>query len=277
MNKINNLNKNKIYDCITFFNENFITNVRFEILNSVVDFFIICESIYDHKGKKKKINFKLKNTKFKNKIIHIIVKDKFLKPTNSWRNQALQREKIFEGLENCKEDDYIMFSDPDEIPNPSLLKNFSLKKKYGIFLQKHYVYKINLQNQYEDPWEGTRITKKKNLFSIDFLRQKILRKNLKYPFWRIDKEKNIEIFNDGGWHFNNLMTPEDIALKIKTFAHSEYNKKFFFDIDIIKKKILEKKDLYNQNRIFNEVKIIKKNHPNYILSNLNKFINFINY
>lgn len=167
-----------------------------------------------------------------------------------------------------------MFSDPDEIPSPSLLKNFSLKKKYGIFLQKHYVYKINLQNQYEDPWEGTRITKKKNLFSIDFLRQKILRKNLKYPFWRIDKEKSIEIFKNGGWHFNNLMTPVDISLKIKTFAHSEYNTKEFFDINSIKKKILEKKDLYNQNRIFNEVRISKKNHPKYILNNLNKFINF---
>ena len=275
MKKINTLNKIKIYDCITFFNENFITNERFEILNQVVDFFIICESVYDHKGKKKKINFKLKNTRFKNKIIHLIVKDKFLKPTNPWNNQAIQREKILEGLEDCKEDDYIMFSDPDEIPNPSLLKNFSLKKKFGIFLQKHYVYKINLQNQYEDPWEGTRITKKKNLFSIDFLRQKISRKNLKYPFWRIDKEKDIEIFKNGGWHFNNLMTPEDISLKIKTFAHSEYNKKEFFDINSIKKKILERKDLYNQNRVFNKVPIVKKNYPNYILNNLNKFIKFI--
>jgi beta-1,4-mannosyl-glycoprotein beta-1,4-N-acetylglucosaminyltransferase len=275
MNKINNRMKNKIFDCITFFNENFITNLRFEILNPVVDYFIICESIYDHKGKKKKINFRLKNVKFKNKIIHIIVKDKFPKPTQPWKNQALQREKIFEGLRNCKENDYIMFSDPDEIPNPSLLKDLVLKKKYGIFLQKHFVYKINLYNQYEDPWEGTRIAMKKNLLSIDFMRQKILRKNLKYPFWRIDKEKNIEIFEDGGWHFNNLMSPENISQKIKTFAHSEYNKKEFFDVNLIKKKIIEKKDLYNRDRVFTEVKIVKKKYPNYIINNLHKFTNFI--
>lgn len=275
MNKSNNRIKNKIFDCITFFNENFITNVRFEILNPFVDFFIICESIYDHKGNRKKINFRLKNAKFKNKIIHIIVKDKFPKPIQPWKNQAFQREKIFEGLRNCKENDYIMFSDPDEIPNPSLLKDFVLKKKYGIFLQKHFVYKINLRNQYEDPWEGTRISRKKDLFSIDYMRQKVLRKNLKYPFWRIDKEKDIQIFKNGGWHLNNLMTPEDISLKIKTFAHLEYNKKKFFDINSIKKKILERKDLYNQNRVFNKVPIVKKNYPNYILNNLNKFINFI--
>jgi beta-1,4-mannosyl-glycoprotein beta-1,4-N-acetylglucosaminyltransferase len=275
MKKKLTISKNKIFDCITFFNENFITNVRFEILDPVVDFFVICESIYDHKGNKKKINFRLKNTKFKKKIIHIIVKDKFPKPVNPWKNQALQREKILEGLNNCHENDYVMFSDPDEIPNPNLLKKFFLKRKYGIFLQKHFVYKINLQNQYEDPWEGTRITRKKDLFSIDFLRQKILRKNLKYPFWRVDKEKDIKIFRNGGWHFNNLMNPEDISLKIRTFAHSEYNKKEFFDINLIKKKIIEKKDLYDRNRVFNKVRIFKKNYPNYILDNLNKFINFI--
>ena len=36
--------KNKIFDCITFFKENFITNIRFEILKNVVDYFVICES-----------------------------------------------------------------------------------------------------------------------------------------------------------------------------------------------------------------------------------------
>ena len=104
MKKINVIekSKSKVFDCITFFNENFITNLRFEILDPVVDFFVICESIYDHKGNKKKINFKLKNSKFKKKIIHLIVKDKFPKPQNPWKNQALQREKIFDGLKNCK-------------------------------------------------------------------------------------------------------------------------------------------------------------------------------
>ena len=67
----------------------------------------------------------------------------------------------------------------------------------GIFLQKNFNYKFNLYNEYESPWEGTRVSKKKNLKSIDDLRQKILIKNLKYPFWRIDKEKSIQIINWG--------------------------------------------------------------------------------
>lgn len=268
-------NKNKIFDCITFFNENFITNTRFEVLNSVVDFFVICESRFDHKGKKKEINFKLKNFKFKKKIIHIIINDKFPKPINPWNNQSIQRERIFDGLKCCDEYDYVMFSDPDEIPNPNLLKNFFLKKKYGIFLQQHFVYKINILNQYENPWEGTRIARKKDIFSINFMRQKILKKNLNYFFWRVDKERSIEIFKNGGWHFNNLMSPKNISLKIRTFAHSEYNKKCFFDPTIIKKKIKEKKDLFNRGITYKRISINKTNHPKYIYNSLSKFRNFI--
>ena len=169
-----------------------------------------------------------------------------------------------------------MFSDPDEIPNPNLLKNIFLRKKYGIFLQKHFVYKINLQNQYEDPWEGTRISRKKDLFSIDYLRQKVLRKNLKYPFWRIDKEKNIQIFKNGGWHFNNIFSAKELSIKLKTFAHKEFHGDKYSNINIIKKKIIKKEDLYGRGQIFNSV-ILDKTFPEYILKNKNSFYKFIEY
>ena len=153
----------KIFDCITFFNENFITNMRFEILKEVIDCFIVCESIFDHRGHKKKINFKLENGYFKDKVIHLIHDKPFKKQNDIWKNQAEQREYIFNALNKADKNDYIMFSDPDEIPNPAILKKFKLKKKYGIFLQNMYCYKFNLLNEYESPWEGTRICKKKKL------------------------------------------------------------------------------------------------------------------
>jgi beta-1,4-mannosyl-glycoprotein beta-1,4-N-acetylglucosaminyltransferase len=137
------------------------------------------------------------------------------------------------------------------------------------------VYKINLLNQYENPWEGTRIVRRKNLFSIDYMRQKVLIKNLRYSPWRIDKEKSIEIFNNGGWHFNNLMTPKNISLKIRTFAHSEYNRKCFFDAKIIKKKIIERRDLFNRERTYKKILINEKNYPKFIYNSLSKFRNFI--
>ena len=146
------MRKNKIYDCITFFQENFITNIRFEILNKYVDFFIICESIYDHRGKKKNINFKLNNPDFNSKVRHIILRDPFPEKLNLWERQSFQREYIFNGIEDSDDEDYIMFSDPDEIPRPEELKNFVLKKKYAIFQQKCFNYKFNLLNKNETPW-----------------------------------------------------------------------------------------------------------------------------
>ena len=90
--------KNKIYDCITFFDENLLTNLRFEILNDVVDFFIVCESNYDHKGNSKKINFSLLNDKFKDKVKHIVINDQFPDISNGWSCESFQREKIFDSL-----------------------------------------------------------------------------------------------------------------------------------------------------------------------------------
>ena len=91
----------KLFDCITFFRENFITNIRFEIIGNEVDFFVICESKFDHKGKKK-IKFYLKNKKFKKKIIYLVLDKPFNISNNPWENQAEQREYIFNGLKFAK-------------------------------------------------------------------------------------------------------------------------------------------------------------------------------
>jgi len=159
----------------------------------------------------------------KNKIKHIVMEEKFPQDTTAWENQAIQREYLLKNLNDINPEDYIFFSDPDEVPRPEMLINFELKKKYGIFLQQCFNYKFNLFNKYESPWEGTRVCKKKNLKSIDFMRQKIKSKNLDYNILRIYKEKNIQLFNNGGWHFNNLLSVPEISLKLKTFAHKKFS------------------------------------------------------
>ena len=141
-------------------------------------------------------------------------------------------------------------------------------------MQDCFNYKFNLFNPYESPWEGTKVCKKKDLKSIDFMREKIKRKNLRYKFYRIDKEKNIEIFENGGWHFNNLMSPESISKKLKTFAHSEYSGDEFSSIDIIKNKIEQKIDLFNRGEKYNYVKL-DNTFPEYLLKNIKKYENFI--
>ena len=167
------MHKNKIYDCITFYDENILANLRFEILKDVVDYFIVCESMYDHKNKPKKINFSLLNKDFEKKVRHLIIEDPFPNNLGPWDIEKFQRETLMNGLQNANDDDYIMYSDSDEIPNPELLKNIKLNKKFGIFLQNFFVYNMNTINDFETPWEGTRVCKKKDLVSITHLRKKI--------------------------------------------------------------------------------------------------------
>ena len=103
------------------------------------------------------------------------------------------------------------------------------------FFYKKYFYKFNLFNKFETPWEGTRICKKENLKSFDYMRQKIISKNLKAPLWKFYKNKSIQIINDGGWHFNSILTPNEISQKLKSFAHQEYAAPEYSDEEIIKK------------------------------------------
>ena len=102
------------------------------------------------------------------------------------------------------------------------------------------------------------------------MRQKILLKNMKYSFLRFDKEKSIEIFKDAGWHFNNLMSPENISIKLKKFAHKEFSGKKFSSVEIIKDKIDKKIDLFNRGHAYKVINL-DNNFPKYILNNLEKF------
>ena len=266
--------KNKIIDCVTFYDNNFIFELRYNILVNYVDYFIVCESKYDHKGNLKNKNFVWKDYFDSNKIKYFLYEKPFPRNSNRWKNQAIQREQLLNYIDFTNQEDYIFFSDPDEIIKPELLKNFNLKKKYGIFLQDCFNYKFNLYNPHESPWEGTRVCKKKDLKSIDFMRQKVKSKNLKYKFFRFDKEKNIEIFNNAGWHFNNLMSPEKISLKLKTFAHSEFSGEEFSSIKIIDEKIKRKEDLFGRGHKY-EIVELNNNFPKYILDNPKQFEEFI--
>ena len=265
--------RSKIIDCITYFDNSLMFDLRFNILKEVVDIFVVCESKYDHRNRQKKLNFDKKFLSEK-KIKYCVLEIPFPKNSNLWQNQAIQREYLLQSLNFVDPDDLIFFSDPDEIPDPKVLANFNLIKKYGIFFQNCFNYKFNIFNPYETPWEGTRVCKKKDLKSIDFMRQKIKSKNLQYKFYRIDKEKNIEIFKNAGWHFNNVMSPELISLKLKTFAHSEFSGDRFSNVSVIKNKIKNKIDLFERGHTYKKVDI-DKSFPSYLIENLEKYKHYI--
>ena len=272
--------KIKIYDCITFFQSNLLFELRFHTLKNIVDHFVICEATKTHMGKPKKILFNLKKWKnYVEKIIFIRVDDLPKINPKGIKDYALlkiQMEKLFLGINNASNNDLIIFSDEDEIPNPTKIKDFkSNLYKYGIFMQNMYNYKINILNMTEgnQNWPGSRICKKKYLKSFFDLR--ILKiKNIHSPFWKFYKERSIQLIKNGGWHFTYLMSPKHISNKIKNSAHSEFNNKQFNNINNIKNKIKNLKDLFNRNYLFKKVNV-DNSYPKYILVNMKKFQKWI--
>ena len=152
----------KIYDCFQFFNEENVLDLRFNILYDSVDFFVIVESTTDHQGRNKKLNFNIENfKKFKKKIIYIVVEDTLdsIKKTHIGQNSLVerhQRNSIMKGLKNCNDNDLVIISDVDEIPDLNKLHLFNNKNRYAVFCQKKFDYKLNLLNETEGDWFGSK-------------------------------------------------------------------------------------------------------------------------
>ena len=269
-----------IFDCTTFYNANLLFQTRFEILKDYVDYFVVCEASRDHTGNTKKLNFDQEfYNKNKDRIIYIKVLDLpivKLKGKKDYKILSLQMERLFEGIKFAKDDDLIILSDEDEIPNPQNIFEFkSQKYKYGIFMQNMYYYKINLMDTQNGNgnWPGSRICKKKNLKS--FFKFRLLKvKNLQYPFWRFDKEKSIQLINNGGWHFSYLMSPSEILNKIKSMAHTEFNKVKFANIENIESNIKNGLDLFDRKIPFKKV-LIDETYPKYIRDNVQLYKDWI--
>ena len=226
----------KIFDCTTYHSEDLMLDVRFNILDEHVHKFIIVESEYSHSGQKKKLNFDINNfKKFKDKIIYLTIKNEpkgildtsnpessaYIKRLNSLKRIEQSYDYMINGISEASDEDFIILNDNDEIPNLESEQFKSSSKKIIIFKQLFCYYKFNLLYDLL-PWYGSRACKKKYLKSFSWLKNL---KNRKYPFWRIDtllsnyKEINLEIINDGGWHFTNVKTPEELFVKLSNFGH----------------------------------------------------------
>ena len=265
-----------IYDCFQFFNEEHIVDLRFNILNEYVDKFVIAESTVNHQGKYKKLNFDInKYKKFQNKIENVIVNDtpeKFKSYHEGGESlvEQHQRNSIMKGLENAHDNDLIILSDVDEIPDLSKLNKFD-NSNYAVFSQKMFMYKINLLNLGENNWHGSRICLKKRFKSPQWFRNL---KFKKYPFWRIDKIRNLQIIENGGWHFSFLQTPKNISKKIRSFAHGEFNKAEITDENNINEKINNNEDIFNRGHKLKRVDL-DESFPKFILENKIKLKDWI--
>ena len=292
----------RVFDTTTFFEEKLMMDLRFNILDPFVDKFIVCEATFSHSGKKKEIKFDKKDfPKFEDKIVHIIINEDPVEKTynqndnsnflrqNSIKRIETQRNYIGKALEDADKNDYIIYSDNDEIPDLSKIDFRSNKAKIILFKQKLFYYKFNLAYPKID-WFGSKSCKLKDLKNISWLRNI---KNRKYNLFRLDtlfskmKYTNLKIIEDGGWHFTNLKTPEELLRKyLNDEMHSEFELKND-DLKAIEYKIKNKFINYDhlldtkssnekkQNNRFDLTKVNLDILPNYILNNLEKYKSWI--
>tara|TARA_B100001121_G_C18637425_1_gene597422 strand:- start:36 stop:905 length:870 start_codon:yes stop_codon:yes gene_type:complete len=283
-----------------YFDEEIVLETRLNYLAPYVDFFVIVESCYTHKGDKRDLKFKIKNyQKFKDKIIYkiydeipnkiekVLVDDneetKYRKYTmNALYRENAQRNYINNGIKDAKENDLILISDVDEIPNLSNVNFSEINEKIILFKQDMFYYKFNLKLP-ETVWVGTKACKKKYFKSPQWLRNV---KDRKYAPYRIDtffsnyKYINVKLINNGGWHFTNIKSPEELEYKMKSYLHHREFDLNPLNLNDIKKIMENKKAIYDLSadkrvkKIGSENKLEKCNLeilPEVIKLNLDKY------
>ena len=294
----------KIFDCFMYFDEEQVLDLRLNVLYQNVDYFVIVESIYNHKGEKRNLLFNSqKFEKFNDKIIYLVY-DKIpqlvepIKETdnekekdgkyimNALYRENAQRDFILEGLKSAKKDDLILISDVDEIPKLSSVNLNQIKNEIILFKQDMFYYKYNLSLP-NFKWTGTKAVKKKKLVSPQWLRNV---KDRKYPFYRIDtffsdkKYIDIKIINDGGWHFSNIKSPEMIEHKLRSYLHHREFDQVSLSIEEINELVKKKQAIYDLrvdkrvNKVGNGLILENfemKKLPNHINDNIDKYKNWL--
>ena len=273
----------KIFDCFMYFDEEVVLDVRLNSLDKYVDYFVIVESNFTHKGDGRDLKFNHnKFDKFKNKIIYLVYdkQPKGIETVNKndseneksrkyILNAALreneQRNFIQDGLNKAEDNDIILISDVDEIPNLSEVNLNNIKEKIIMFQQDMFYYKFDLKVP-DFVWTGTKSCRKKDLLSPQWLRNV---KDRKYSPFRIDilfskkKYSSIKFIGNGGWHFSNIKTAEEIEHKLKSYLHHREFDEQSLTVEEIKNIIENKQAIYDLkvdkrvNKIGNGSKLVK--------------------
>ena len=279
-----------------YFDEEVVLDLRLNVLDKYVDYFVIVESNFTHRGEKRSLKFNHKKfERFKNKIIYLIYdqepkKIEMVNESDSKKEKSIkyilnaalrengQRDHIIKGLDKADKNDFILISDVDEIPNLSNVNFKNTKDKILMFQQDMFYYKFDLKLP-DIIWSGTKACRKKDLLSPQWLRNI---KDKKYSLFRLDiifskkKYSSIKFIDNGGWHFSNIKSPKEIEHKLRSYLHHREFDEQPLTIDEIDKIIQNRQAIYDLkvdkrvNKVGNGSKLIKYNFeklPNYLKEN----------
>jgi beta-1,4-mannosyl-glycoprotein beta-1,4-N-acetylglucosaminyltransferase len=284
-----------IYDCFSFFNEFDILEIRLNTLKDVADKFVLLEATRTYQGKEKPLYFnenKARYKEFEDRIIHIIL-DEYppYEGKSAWILERYQREMIIKGWTNCKDDDIVLVSDVDEIPDPEMIKKYKDKPGVFLFRQHAFYYYLNCLNVSQGGdyrWDGTVMCKYKyHLKPMELRKMSIIHAGtcvdeflprmyakFKFLLWRLKHFRNVKRIENGGWHFSYMGGVERIIKKIEAFAHTEYNKEKYKDPEKISEALKAGKDIFGRGFEYKFVPL-DNSFPKYILEHKEKYKHLI--
>ena len=252
-----------IYDCFQFFNELDMLKIRLNVMSPIVDKFVISEATETFSGLKKPLYYEENKemfAEFADKIIHVVVDDTPEGYTHD--RDTFQKNAVTRGLKDCTDEDIIIFSDLDEIPNPEkikeILKDFQEDKIYHFAQRLFYCY-LNMEEvsgnllSYAGEFEGV---ERKKWIGSKMCSYKLLREqNLMLGELRFPERKEIGIrVEDGGWHFGYMggHGEKDIKKRVQekviSAAHQEYNSKHV--LNQVTDQIKDGKDIFGRDAKF---------------------------
>lgn len=274
-----------IYDCIPFFNELDLLEIRLNTLNKVVDKFVIVEAPWLHTGADKPLFFSDAKDRFRpflSKIIHVIADSTFTIPSDAsvreqaWIRENIQRNTISNGLKEAKDDDFILISDLDEIPNPEKLA--ATRPALGDvinFQLRHYSFYLNFRNV-SNPFWGCG----PKLLRVATFRNPATYNGIKFSEYApecanplpsatlIRLSDKVFTIKDSGWHFTSIGGVEAIEKKIAAFAHTEFQNLLKTPGEI-ERRVKNGIGLFGPDRFFPEP--LENGFPPFILANKERF------
>lgn len=272
-----------VYDCIPFFNELDILKLRLHILDPIVDKFVIEEATATFSGEPKELCFEKNKAMFQEflpKIEYIVVDNSPAGATTHQRDN-FQKNALVRGLKDASDEDVILLSDVDEIPNPGVLKeiiaNFDPEKIYHLAQRMFYCF-LNMEEVSgsllsitgEFPgierkmWLGTKIFSKRSIPANGIIR--LREASTTAP--------NAVRVADGGWHFGYMGSRQEtdvskrIGTKVVAAAHQEYNNQ-----DILaeaKDRLILGQDMFGRQAKFERVEV-DGSYPEYLLAHIEEY------
>lgn len=265
------LRKNtKVYDVFSFFNELDMLEMRLNILDPYVDYFVIVEATETFSGQPKKLFYQENKERFKkwhHKIIHHVISDyphdivilaladksaNVPKDIEHWRREFYQKESIKKALVGLNDKDICFVGDVDEIWN--------YRRKYSlldgdVFKLRLKVYSYYLNNRSSEKFAGTIITR----FGT-----------IKNACLNHLRTQNLHYLNNGGWHFTNMGGLEQIRAKLNaSYTDESYNTPEV-------QNMLEKRLRENVDYIGRKFKFVidERGLPEYLIENRSRYMKY---